>query len=174
MEERCNKNVYSESVMKKPKVFIGSSSEALPIAKALEFHLSSSCDIYIWNSGVFNLSQSVLEDLDKKAGEFEYAVLVLAPDDWLNSRGKNVPVPRDNVLFELGLFVGRIGRRRTFVACDPEKVKLLTAKALENGLIILSCGIYANTVRMLVPLTVPDVQLEEGLDILEQTLTEIA
>jgi 4-aminobutyrate aminotransferase-like enzyme len=57
---------------------------------------------------------------------------------------------------------------------DPDKLKLLTAKALEHGLILLSCGIYGNTLRLLTPLTIPDAQLEEGLDILERSLTEIA
>jgi 4-aminobutyrate aminotransferase-like enzyme len=57
---------------------------------------------------------------------------------------------------------------------DPDKVKQLTARALENGLILLSCGIYGNTIRLLAPLTIPDAQLEEGLDILEQALRAIA
>jgi 4-aminobutyrate aminotransferase/(S)-3-amino-2-methylpropionate transaminase len=56
---------------------------------------------------------------------------------------------------------------------DADKVKQLTAKALENGLILLSCGIYGNTVRLLAPLTIPDEQLEEGLDILERSLAEV-
>ena len=57
---------------------------------------------------------------------------------------------------------------------DPDKVKALTAKALENGLILLSCGIYGNTIRLLAPLTIPEEQLEEGLDILEQSLVAVA
>lgn len=55
-----------------------------------------------------------------------------------------------------------------------DKVKQLTAKALENGLIILSCGIYGNSIRLLAPLTIPDQHLEEGLNILEKSLAEIA
>jgi len=57
---------------------------------------------------------------------------------------------------------------------DADKVKQLTAKALQHGLILLSCGIYGNTVRLLAPLTIPDEQLEEGLDILEKSLVEVA
>lgn len=56
---------------------------------------------------------------------------------------------------------------------DADKVKQLTAKALEHGLILLSCGIYGNTVRLLAPLTIPEKQLEEGLDILEKSLVEV-
>ena len=57
---------------------------------------------------------------------------------------------------------------------DADTVKLLTAKALEHGLVVISCGIFGNCVRLLAPLTIPDAQLEEGLDILEKSLREIA
>lgn len=56
---------------------------------------------------------------------------------------------------------------------DPELVKRLTAKALEHGLILLSCGIYGNTIRLLAPLTIGDDQLEEGLEILDRSLGEV-
>ncbi len=65
-------------------------------------------------------------------------------------------------------------KKREGHAPDPDKVKLLTAKALEQGLILLSCGIYANTIRLLAPLTIPEAQLEEGLDILEKALVSVA
>jgi len=57
---------------------------------------------------------------------------------------------------------------------DPEKTAAMTAKALELGLVILPCGFWGNTVRLLPPLTIPDEQLEEGLDIIERSLAEIA
>ena len=57
---------------------------------------------------------------------------------------------------------------------DADKVKELTAKALEHGLILLSCGIFGNSIRLLAPLTIQQAQLEEGLDILEKSLREIA
>ncbi len=57
---------------------------------------------------------------------------------------------------------------------DADRIIPLTSKALEHGLILLSCGIYGNTIRLLAPLTIPDEQLEEGLNILEQSLVEIA
>jgi len=56
---------------------------------------------------------------------------------------------------------------------DANRIKPLTSKALEHGLILLSCGIYGNTIRLLAPLTIPDEQLEEGLNILEQSLVEV-
>ncbi len=56
---------------------------------------------------------------------------------------------------------------------DADKVKEITSKALENGLILISCGIFGNTIRLLTPLTIKDQQLEEGLALLEKTLLEV-
>ena len=53
---------------------------------------------------------------------------------------------------------------------DPETTKKVLAKAREHGLILLSCGVFANAIRLLVPLTVSDALLDEGLDALEQAL----
>ncbi len=110
--------------MNKPKVFIGSSSEGIQIAKELEVHLAKECHTYIWTSGDFKLSHSFLEDLERMASEYEYAVLILSPDDIIESKGVESYSPRDNVLFELGLFVGKLSRFRTFIVCDPKKIKL--------------------------------------------------
>ena len=53
---------------------------------------------------------------------------------------------------------------------DPEATKRVTQAALGAGLILLSCGVFANAIRILVPLTVSDAVLDEGLDILETAL----
>ncbi len=55
---------------------------------------------------------------------------------------------------------------------NPEAALAVVAKARELGLIILSCGYWGNTVRLLAPLTIPMEHLEEGLDILEQSLEQ--
>ncbi len=56
---------------------------------------------------------------------------------------------------------------------DPEATATLTAKALEKGLILLSCGYFANTIRVIAPLTISNDHLHEGLDIIEEALKEI-
>ena len=56
---------------------------------------------------------------------------------------------------------------------DPDATKALTTHAAEMGLILLSCGVYANTIRVLVPLTVEDEILEEALAILSDALRAI-
>ena len=57
---------------------------------------------------------------------------------------------------------------------DPERTKALTLKAANEGLILLSCGVYANTIRILVPLTASDAIVDEGLDKLEEALRLVA
>ena len=57
---------------------------------------------------------------------------------------------------------------------DADLTKSLTAKCLENGLVVLSCGLYGNVIRILVPLTAADAVINEGLDILERSLVAIA
>jgi 4-aminobutyrate aminotransferase/(S)-3-amino-2-methylpropionate transaminase len=67
-----------------------------------------------------------------------------------------------------------IVKSRGAYEADAEATKRVTSHALAGGLILLSCGVYANVVRILVPLTVPDTVLDEGLDILEASLVEAA
>ena len=103
---------------KRPSVFIGSSSEGLKFAKAIQMLLDHASEVTIWSQGIFGLSEGTLESLVSAAEQFDFAVLVLTPDDLVESRGLTGTAPRDNVLFELGLFMGSLGRQRTFVVYD--------------------------------------------------------
>lgn len=102
----------------RPYVFIGSSSEGHRIAEAIQANLERYCDAVIWSQGVFGLSGGTLESLVDVADDFDFAVLVVTADDILTSRGQEQQAPRDNVLLEIGLFIGAMGRERTFVVFD--------------------------------------------------------
>jgi hypothetical protein len=102
----------------RPSLFIGSSTEGLPIAKAIQANLDHVCEVTLWSQGVFGLGGGTLETLVDKAEEFDFAVLVLTPEDMTQSRGRRQQSPRDNVLLELGLFIGVLGRKRTMVVFD--------------------------------------------------------
>lgn len=106
-----------------PRVFIGSSSEGLAIAEYIQLGLSDETEATVWRRGVFGLSESSLESLEQAARTFDFAVLVLTPDDVTRKRGRRNIAPRDNVLFELGLFIGSLGRKRTFMV-HPENEAL--------------------------------------------------
>lgn len=104
-----------EKTIRKPRLFIGSSTEGLPIAEALQVGLEYDAEVTVWSQGVFGLSSFTLEALIEQARGSDFAVLVLTADDMLTKRGESKPVARDNVLFELGLFIGIAGRHRTFI-----------------------------------------------------------
>jgi len=56
---------------------------------------------------------------------------------------------------------------------DADAAKALVGKALARGLVILPCGIYGNTIRLLAPLTLTDAHLDEGLSIIEHALKDL-
>lgn len=108
-----------------PALFIGSSTEGLPIAENLHLVLDDYCEATVWNQGVFGLSDTTIEILEAEIGAYDFATLVLTPDDLLVSKRSNRKVARDNVIFEAGLFIGAIGRQRTFlVTCKEDDVDL--------------------------------------------------
>jgi predicted nucleotide-binding protein len=100
----------------RPLLFIGSSSEALPLATAMADCFSRDpVDVRLWTDSVFTPSKVNIEALEIQARLSHFAVLALTPDDRLVTRGTDYPAPRDNVIFELGLFMGSAGRERTFL-----------------------------------------------------------
>ncbi len=105
----------------RPKIFIGSSTEGLKVAQSIQVLLDNSCEVTIWSQGVFGLSQGTLESLVLALDKYDFAILALTPDDMTTSKEQTTQSPRDNVLFELGLFVGGIGRDRTFIVFDRSK-----------------------------------------------------
>lgn len=109
-----------------PILFIGSSRESLPIVEALVAGWKAPPFIVRpWTGGVFSPSQFPIDDLARQVVACDFAALVLGPDDQVLSRGATLNAPRDNVLFELGLFMGAIERARTlFIVPLDEDVKI--------------------------------------------------
>jgi len=111
--------------MIKPSLFIGSSTEGLDFARAVRTSLKDDAEITLWNEGFFAPGNTFIETLVTSLPRFDFALLVLTPDDLLQSRATEIFSPRDNVLFELGLFMGRLGRARTFIlhqSSPPPKI----------------------------------------------------
>src|SRR5437763_164844 len=101
--------------MAKPALFIGSSSEALDFAKAVREALEDVAEVTLWNEDFFQPGKTFIERLVEAVVQFDFALLLLTGDDLVQSRTTEAFGPRDNILFELGLFMGRLGRARTFV-----------------------------------------------------------
>ena len=99
-----------------PRAFVGSSTEGLAIARQLKQLLKDDLSITIWDEGtVFGLSTTTIEALEAAVLQFDYGIFIVTSDDKLESRGEFRQVARDNVLFELGLFMGKLTRRRVLV-----------------------------------------------------------
>lgn len=108
------------------RVFIISSAEALPVARAIQDALQyDPFTVVIWTDGVFRIANYTLQSLEDQVDNSDFAIAIAHTDDLTVTRGQEWPAPRDNVIFELGLFMGRLGRARA-ILMEPreEKVKL--------------------------------------------------
>jgi hypothetical protein len=109
------------AALTKPTVFIGSSSDGLPVARKLAKRLARIARCKVWTRGVFGLGQGTLEALVQATRDHDFAILVLTPDDLRDNGGQTKIIPRDNVIFELGLFMGALGKDRTFIVQSRDK-----------------------------------------------------
>jgi predicted nucleotide-binding protein len=75
----------------------------------------------VWTDDIFTASKTAIEALETELLRADFAILVLGPDDHVFSRGRDDDAPRDNVIFELGLFMGALTRGRTFFVKPSDK-----------------------------------------------------
>lgn len=99
----------------RPSLFIASSVESKDVAYAIQENLDFTADVTVWDQNVFELSNYSLDSLVTLFDEVDFGAFVFCPDDIAKIRNKDVLIVRDNVLFELGLCIGKIGRERTFI-----------------------------------------------------------
>src|SRR5829696_3640166 len=103
----------------KARIFLGSSGQQEKLLRALTRGLEDVADVDPWTT-VFNPGVSTLERLVELTREVDFAAFVFAQDDWTTKgtptdAGSGEASPRDNVVFEAGLFGGALGIRRTFI-----------------------------------------------------------
>lgn len=121
--------------MKKPILFVGSSSEAAGLIRGLELNLADEdVEVRSWRTDPWRLSGSTLSEIEKKLGEAHFAAFILADDDIAVIRGQEIKVARDNVVFELGMSFGRIERERTFIVL-PKTAEHLASDL--SGLVVV-------------------------------------
>lgn len=113
--------------MRKSNALIFSSVPGLKVAKELQNGLRHTCEVELWNQGMFEPSDNTLGSLITALESKDFAIIVMTPDDTTiignqkrnthvsNSETNAVPSPRDNTVFELGLSIGMLGRERTFL-----------------------------------------------------------
>lgn len=106
------------------RLFVGSSSESRGIAYAIQQNLDDDADVTVWDQNVFRLTKDTLSSLIEQLSLSDFAVFVFAPDDLTRLRKATVRTVRDNVLFELGLFMGALGLDKAFIVA-PKGAKNL-------------------------------------------------
>jgi hypothetical protein len=126
----------------KPKLFIGSSVEGLIIAENIKVKLDYNFDIDVWNEGVFGIGNTTIDDLLKKLEESDFGIFVFTPDDKAVIRNLSLDVVRDNVLYELGLYTGKLGRKNSFIITSDNLPKNFH---LPSDLIGINLGTYKAT-----------------------------
>jgi hypothetical protein len=107
--------------MDKPRIFLGSSGKQEKLLQALTRGLEDVAHVVPWTTS-FSPGTTTLERLVELAHEVDFATFAFARDDWTTidppatpSAGSGQASPRDNVVFEAGLFGGVLGMRRTFI-----------------------------------------------------------
>jgi hypothetical protein len=121
----------------KPRAFIASSAEGIDLANAIQSNLHQVAHSKVWSQGVFGLSGPTTASLLREVRDSDFGIFVFTPDDTSEIRGKNLSVPRDNVVFELGLFSGELGTDRCFFL-----VPMGSHIHLPSDLLGLTSGLY--------------------------------
>ncbi|MEO5999672.1 MAG: TIR domain-containing protein [Chitinophagaceae bacterium] len=107
---------------------MGSSSEGLNVAKLIQAQLSNDFEPAIWNQGtVFMNDKSHLENLESAVSVYDFIIFVFTPDDKIEIRGESKKMARDNVIFELGMFIGKLKRMKAFLVFPTDtNLKILS------------------------------------------------
>jgi hypothetical protein len=122
----------------KPRIFLGSSGQQAKLLESLTRGLEQVADVEPWTT-TFNPGTSTLERLVELTREVDFAAFVFAQDDWTaHGDAPGQASPRDNVVFEAGLFGGVLGMRRTFILHA-------NGAKLPSDLLGLTCVRYAET-----------------------------
>jgi len=169
----------------KPSIFIGSSSEALVVARAFRQQLADVADVTIWNEGIFGIGAGYLESLSNAVSQYDFALMIFSADDQIVSKSVESAATRDNVMFELGLFMGHLGRDRTLVAFDqssnpkvPSDLAGITFATFESaradGNLVAAVGVAADSVRHVINKlglheSRASQHLQDAADVLDQT-----
>lgn len=109
---------------KKPQIFIASSSEGLNIAYAVQEALEQDAECTVWNQGIFEPSSYTLPDLLERLDITDFGIFVFSVDDTVKIRDKEERTVRDNVILELGLFMGALGQKNCFILMPRTKEKV--------------------------------------------------
>ena len=157
----------------KPKLFIASSREALQVAEAVNIKLEEVARVKQWDNA-FDLSTMTLPALVARTEEVDFAVFVFHKDDQIIIRGNAYSTVRDNVVFELGLFIGALSIEKCFVLVPktvegefrlPTDLAGLTTSTYDDSFedmvdaVATSCARIKQAIRKIFPTSSPETPL---------------
>lgn len=112
---------HTNMIQRKPKIFIGSSTAGYSIAEKVKNNLSSIADCVLWkDQNVWEINSSTFDNLLRMASYFDFGVFVATADDLTLKNGQIVIEPRDNVILEMALFLGALGRHKSFLLVEAD------------------------------------------------------
>ena len=116
------------------RIFIFSSSSALDIANGVAERLKGAQrNVTVWDRS-FDVGLSFVSQLLAHSRTADFAAVIFAADDIVTSKGGTTHAPRDNAIFEAGLFYGSIGPERTFILCEQKVLRHGGKKPVGGGL----------------------------------------
>lgn len=140
----------------KPKIFIGSSTAGINVAEIVKANLSTIGDCFIWNEpNIWEPNRSTFENLIRMVSYFDFGVFVATADDLTLTNDKIVIEPRDNVILEMALFCGAMGRDKSFLLVeegiktpsDFNGIYMPRFNKLDNNSIKNACNEYASKIE---------------------------
>jgi hypothetical protein len=104
----------------KTRVFVGSSTEGLQLAEAMQRLLDYKAYCTVWPQAVFTPSSVTIDALLEQVRKNDCGIFILSPDDVASIRKSNVVIPRDNVFFEAGMILGRYGKEKALLVAPRD------------------------------------------------------
>src|SRR5688572_1196084 len=105
-----------------PTVFVASSGESERFAQAIQQNLKVA-EVRLWTQDAFYPGQNLIDELNRNLRQSDFGVFIFAGDDEVKIRGQKQQAVRDNVILELGMFIGLLGKERSFIV-KPKDVDL--------------------------------------------------
>lgn len=114
------------AVNEEPRIFVISSKESIEVAREVRKNLDGDdMQVHLWDDDTFMVSGYPISSLEDAIERCDFTIAVAQADDVLITREETHEVPRDNVHFEYGISIGRLGRDRSFLLVQADtKVKL--------------------------------------------------
>lgn len=95
---------------RKPKVFVGSSTEQLELAREIQIRLHEhGAEVTVWQDGVFDIAKTTWHNLEKALSAAHFGIFIMGPDDIVFTRKKNFKGSQRQCSFRIGIFCGKIG-----------------------------------------------------------------